>query len=77
MNRFLATVLSKLNVVMAVIFMIIAIGGGAVREGVAGAFGGIVGGSVMVIVVCGTLAVVLDIRAALREIAQTLKEQTQ
>ena len=77
MNRFLAAVLAKLNTAVAVFLIVVGAVGGTVREGVPGLFYGTLGGGLIVIVVCGALAVILDMRAALREIALTLKKQTQ
>jgi hypothetical protein len=73
MNRLLAGALANLNAALAIFIILAAVVVGAAARGAFGLLVGALFGFAVALLVCGALAVVLDIRASLREIAHALK----
>ena len=72
MNKFLATSVAVLNQLLAIVFILI---GSLIgfKEGL-GALGGILG-FLVAVVICGTLALLIDIRNELTHIRRALRNQ--
>lgn len=71
MNRFLADAIGTINAGVAWALIIIPPIGGAINLGPEGFFFGLLAGGITALVLCGLLALLIDIRDSLREIADS------
>lgn len=69
MNKFLASALGAINSLAAWALVVVVPLAGSVAYGFPGFLGGLLLGPLLAILVCGSLALLIDIRGALREIA--------
>lgn len=73
MNRFLASALSVGNALLAWVIILVSTLVGGLNEdfgGLVGFLGGLVVGGMLAILVCGALALLIDIRNSLRELCE-------
>jgi TRAP-type C4-dicarboxylate transport system permease small subunit len=80
-NSMLASILSTINALLALVIIVVGAGAGsslATEQGYSSGLGiafGLVGGLLIAVMVCGVLALLIDIRAGIKEVAHLLKLQ--
>ena len=79
-NSMLASILSTFNALLALAIVLVGAGFGssyATEEGYSSGLGilaGLVGGLLVAVMVCGVLALLIDIRAGIKEMAHIMKQ---
>ena len=80
-NSLLASILSTINALLALAIIVVGVGAGssyASEQGYSRGLGvliGLGGGVLIAVMVCGLLAVLIDIRAGIKEVAHLLRQQ--